>query len=128
MVFPLIIIMSFISLSFPQGNDLVDRTIVSDLKPTIIILNITKIAVEDSATGLTSITGTIQNNSTENVENLKVNVTLYDLENKTIRDTARFVSGPFTVYQPNSTERFSFLMSVEAFDHYRATAFGERVP
>lgn len=84
--------------------------------------------VGDSATGLTSITGTIQNNSTENVENMKVNVRLYDSENKTLRDTTRFISGPFTVYEPSSTERFSFLMSVEGFDHYKAAAFGERVP
>ena len=97
-------------------------------KPEIILLNITTIVLEGSTTGLTSITGTIENNSTENVENIKVNVTLYDSDNKTIRDTSRFVSGPFTVYEPNSKERFSFLMSVESFDHYRAAAYGELVP
>ena len=96
-------------------------------KPDIIILNITDMTAGDSATGLTSIAGTIENNSTENVENMKVSVTLYDSENKTLRDTCRFVSGPFTVYEPDSTERFSFLMSVEEFDHYKATALGERV-
>jgi len=69
--------MSSISLSFPQGNDPLDTTIVSNSKPNIVILNVTKITLEDSATGLTSITGAIQNNSTENVENMKVNVTLF---------------------------------------------------
>jgi hypothetical protein len=59
---------------------------------------------------------------------MKVNVTLYDSENKTLRDTSRFISGPFTIYEPNSTERFSFLMSVERFEHYKTTAFGEQVP
>ncbi|HET6588812.1 MAG: hypothetical protein AB7V56_02875 [Candidatus Nitrosocosmicus sp.] len=59
---------------------------------------------------------------------MKFNVTLYDSENKTLRDTSRFISGPFTIYEPNSTERFSFLMSVERFDHYKVTAFGEQVP
>jgi len=49
------------------------------------------------------------------------------LDNKTIRDTSRFVSGPFTVYEPNSTEGFSFLMSVDDFDHHRATAYAETV-
>lgn len=123
-----IITISLIHPSFSQGNDLLNTTVVSNSKPDIIILNLTNMKVGDSATGLTSITGTIQNNSTENVENMKVNVTLYDSENKTIRDTSRFISGPFTVYEPNSSERFSFLMSVERFDHYGAIAFGERVP
>lgn len=129
MVTPLIIILSWIPSSFPQSNDLLDTTAdVSNLKPDITILNITELTIGDSATGLTSITGVLQNNSTENVENMKVNVTLYDSENKILRDTSRFISGPFTIYEPNSTERFSFLMSVERFDHYKVTAFGEQVP
>ncbi|MGD9533868.1 MAG: FxLYD domain-containing protein [Candidatus Nitrosocosmicus sp.] len=99
----------------------------NSLRPEIIILNISELAVQNSTTGLTSVSGTIQNNSTEDIENLKVNVTLYDSHNKTIRDMTRFVSGPFTVYEPGSTERFSFLMSVEGFDHYTTTAYAERV-
>jgi hypothetical protein len=98
------------------------------LGPDVIILDIPNITVEESATGLTSITGTIQNNSTENVENIKIDVALLDADNNTIRDTSRFISGPFTVYQPNSTETFSFLMSVEEFDNYKAAAYAERVP
>jgi len=94
----------------------------------IIILNITDINLEDSTTGLTSITGTIQNNSTIDVQNIQIDVTLLDADNNIIRDTGRFVSGPFTVYQPNSTESFSFLMSAEYFDKYEAKAYGERVP
>lgn len=99
----------------------------NNLRPEVIILNLSELSVQSSTTGLTSVSGTVQNNSTESTENLKVNVTLYDSENKTMMDTTRFVSGPFTVYEPNSTDRFSFLMSVEGFDHYEATAFGERV-
>lgn len=100
----------------------------NSLRPEIIILNMSELAVQTSTTGLISVTETIQNNSTEDIENLKVNVTLYDSENKMIIDTTRYVSGPFTVYEPDSTERFSFLMSVAGFDHYKATGFGERVP
>ncbi|HET6589655.1 MAG TPA: FxLYD domain-containing protein [Candidatus Nitrosocosmicus sp.] len=118
MVTPLIIILSLIPSSFPQSSDLLDTTAdVFNLKPDITILNVTELTIGDSATGLTSITGVLQNNSTENVENMKVNVSLYDSENKILRDTSRFISGPFTIYEPNSTERFSFLMSVESFDH-----------
>lgn len=127
MVLPLLFYAPSIHSSFSQNNGNLTADSAAS-KPDIIILNTSSISLESSATGLTSITGTIQNNSTENVENMKVKVTLYGSDNKTIRDTSRFISGPFTVYEPNSTERFSFLMSVEAFDHYGATAYAERVP
>ncbi|HET6589701.1 MAG TPA: FxLYD domain-containing protein [Candidatus Nitrosocosmicus sp.] len=123
-VLPLLLTSSAI-LSFSQESG---KLTSNSLRPEITILNMSEISVQNSTTGLTSVSGTIQNNSTANAENLKVNVTLYDSDNKTIRDTTRFVSGPFTIYEPNSTERFSFLMSVERFDHYKATAFGEQVP
>jgi hypothetical protein len=103
--------------SFSQENENSD----------IIFLNITDINLENSTTGLTSLTGTIQNNSTADVENLQIDVALLDGDNNIIRDTSRFVSGPFTVYEPNSTETFSFLMSVEEFDNYEAIAYAEPV-
>ncbi len=110
------------SLSFAQLEDN-----LGDSQPSIIDIALLNMTLKSSTTGLASISGTVLNNSTENVENLKVDVILYDSENNTIRETSRFVTGPFTVYEPDSTERFSFLMSVEDFDHYSATAYGERV-
>ncbi len=112
----------FFSLSFAQPNDSLKSS-----QPSIIILSISDIALEDSATGLTSVTGTVLNNSTDKVDNIKVDVTLYDSDNKTIRETSRFVTGPFTVYEPGSVERFSFLMSIADFDHYTARAYADRV-
>jgi hypothetical protein len=123
-----IIVLPLLPTSTASFSQEIDRLTSNSLIPEIIILNMSELAVQNSTTGLTSVSGTIQNNSTANVENLKVNVTLYDSENKTLGDTTRFVSGPFTVYEPDSAERFSFLMSVEGFDHYEVTAFGERVP
>lgn len=110
-------------LSFAQ----IDNNLFTNTRPAIIILNITNITVGNSATGLTTVSGTIQNNSTYTVDNLKVNVTLFDKNNNVIRDTSRFVSGPFTTYEHNSTDSFSFLMSVQDFDHYSARAFAERI-
>jgi len=115
-----------VSTSSSQENENVTSIFTNSNSDTI-ILNITNINLEDSATGLTSVTGTIQNNSTIDVQNIQIDVTLLDTDNNVIRDTGRFVSGPFTVYQPNSTESFSFLMSVEEFDNYTATAYAERV-
>lgn len=127
LVFPLLNSVSSISSSYSQEGE---NSILSspDTGSGIVVLNIPDITVEESATGLTSVIGTVQNNSTENVVNIKINITLSDSENSIIRDTNRFVSGPFTVYQPNSTESFSFLMSAEEFDNYVAKAYAQRAP
>jgi hypothetical protein len=100
---------------------------LTNSQSNIILVSISNMSITDSATGLTSVTGNVLNNSTEDVMNIKVDVTLYDADNITIRETSRFVTGPFTVYEPGSIERFSFLMSVENFDHYAARAYAERV-
>ena len=112
--------------SFPLSLAQLEDNLESS-QPSIIYIALLNMTLTDSSTGLTSVTGTVINNSTENVENIKVNVVLYDSDNSEIRETSRFVTGPFTVYEPGSTERFSFLMSVEEFDHYNATAYAERV-
>ena len=112
----------FSSLSMGQISDVLPNS-----QPNVILLSISNMSITDSATGLTSVTGTVLNNSTENVMNIKVDVTLYDADNTTIRETSRFVTGPFTVYEPGSVERFSFLMSIDDFDHYTARAYAERV-
>ncbi|MDN5845549.1 MAG: hypothetical protein L0H53_04665 [Candidatus Nitrosocosmicus sp.] len=100
---------------------------LTNSQPNIILLSTSNISITDSATGLISVTGIVLNNSTENVMNIKFDVTLYDADNSTIRETSRFITGPFTVYEPGLVERFSFLMSVEDFDHYTAGAYAERV-
>ena len=120
------LLISFSSYFLSYAQEVASDTF-NNSQPEIIYLNLTRITLEDSATGLTSVAGAIQNNSTENVDNLKVNVILYDDTNSTLRETTRFVSGPFTVYEPNSTESFSFLISIEEFDHFGASAFAERI-
>ncbi len=112
----------FFPLSFAQLDDNLNSS-----QPSILIISISDMILEDSAKGLTSVTGNVLNKSTENVMNIKVDVTLYDADNITVRETSRFVTGPYTVYEPDSVERFSFLMSIEDFDHYTARAYAELV-
>jgi hypothetical protein len=120
--FSTLFLLIFSSLSMGQISDTLTNS-----QSNIILVSISNMSITDSATGLTSVTGNVLNNSTEDVMNIKVDVTLYDADNITIEETSRFVTGPFTVYEPGSMERFSFLMSVENFDHYAARAYAERV-
>ena len=90
-------------------------------------LAISNITLGDSPTGLISVNGIVFNNSTESVENIKVDVTLYDDNNNTIRDTSRFISSAFYIFEPGSTVNFNFLMSTGDFDHYTARAYADRI-
>jgi hypothetical protein len=110
----------FSSPSMGQNSD-----VLTNSQSNVILLSISNISITKSATGLTSVTGTVLNNSTENVMTIKIDVTLYDANNITIKETSRFISGPFTGYEPGSVQRFSFLMSTEDFDHYTARAYAE---
>lgn len=100
---------------------------ISISQSNTINLDISNITLGDSPTGLISINGIVFNNSTESVENIKVDVTLYDANNNTIRDTSRFISSAFYTFEPGSTVNFNFLMSTGDFDYYTARAYADRV-
>lgn len=106
--------------SFPSQAQVID----SDNRINLAISNIT---LGESATGLTSVNGVVLNNSTMDVENIQMDVVLYDVNNNTIQDTSRFITTPFTIVKPNSTETFEFLMLTEEYDRYGVKAYAERV-
>jgi hypothetical protein len=100
---------------------------VSISQSNTINLAISNITLGDSPTGLISVNGIVFNNSTESVENIKVDVTLYDANNNTIRDTSRFISSAFYIFDPGSNVTFNFLMSTGDFDYYTARAYADRI-
>lgn len=95
-------------------------------EPNKINLEISNITLGSSTTGLISVDGIVHNNSTENVANLQIDITIYDTNNNTIRETSRFISSPFTAYEPASTENFNFLLSIDEFHNYTANAYADR--
>ncbi len=100
---------------------------ISISQSNIINLAISNITVGGSPTGLISVNGIVFNNSTESVENIKLDVTLYDANNNTIRDTSRFISSAFYKFVPGSSVNFNFLMSTGDFDYYTARAYADRI-
>ena len=100
---------------------------ISISQSNTINLAISNITLGDSPTGLISINGVVFNNSTESVDNIKVEITLYDANNNTIRDTSRFISSAFYIFEPGSTVNFDFLMSTGDFNYYTARAYGDRI-
>lgn len=116
-VFPILLSSSFAQTSTNILNFELDLVEIS-------ILNFT---VNKSPSGFVSVTGTVQNNSTEVVDHILVNVIFYDTNNNIEKEFGRFVSGPFTVYDPNSIERFSFIIGKEDYEYYEAKAFANIV-
>ncbi len=100
---------------------------ISISQSNTINLDISNITLGDSPTGLISVNGIVFNNSTESVENIRVDVTLFDANNNTIRDTSRYISSAFYIFEPGSTVNFNFLMSTGDFDYYTARAYADRI-
>ncbi len=96
-------------------------------QPDSVKILISNLTINKSPSGFISVTGTLQNNSTEEIERIMVNVTFYDNNKNIEREISRYVSGPFTIYSPNSTERFSFIIGKVDYQHYEAKAFATRV-
>ena len=94
--------------------------------PDRVNLSISNISVIESPTGLTGIEGIVLNNSTENVKDVKVDIILFDPQNKTIEETTRSITSPLSTMEPGSTDVFSFLMSTEDFDRFDARLYGLR--
>jgi hypothetical protein len=110
---------------YPAQAQLSDDTLASS-DPSILNLAISNMTLGESATGLTSVNGIVINNSSENVENVKVDVTIYDTSNNVLRETSRFITNPFTIFEPSSTENFNFLMSAGDFHNYTAKAYADK--
>ncbi len=96
-------------------------------QPDSVKISISNLTINKSPSGFISVTGTLQNNSTEEIERIMVNVTFYDVNNNIEKEISRYISGPFTIYGPDSTERFSFIIGKVDFEYYEAKALATRV-
>lgn len=112
-------------LSFYTSHAQLTETLPSS-EPDIVNLAISNITLGASTTGLISVNGIVLNNSTHDVQNMGIDVTIYDADNNAIRETSRFISSPFTIYEPTSTINFDFLMSAGDFHNYTAYAYADR--
>ena len=105
-----------------------EQGMINSLSSTIINLELQEIEVGESPTGLISVKGTVINNSTFDVRDVKVLVELFDPKNTTVSDTSRFVTPPSSTFKPGYERDFYFFVSANNVDHYKITAEGEKIP
>lgn len=99
---------------------------ISKSQPKVISIFISNLKVFKSKSGLISVTGTVQNNSTDNVDHIKVVVTFYNADNNIKKEIGKFISGPYAIYEPEAIQKFSFIIiNPFDYDHYTARAQGD---
>ncbi len=77
-------------------------------------------------TGLIFVNGTVLNNSTYNVEDVKVDVKLFSKDNRLINGESRFVMPPESVLRTGSTQDFGFAVLAENAHYYNLSSYGDR--
>jgi hypothetical protein len=105
-----------------------EQGMINSLSSTIINLELREIEVGESPTGLISVKGTVINNSTFDVRDVKVLAELFDPKNTTVSETSRFVTPPSSTFKPSYERDFYFFVSANNVDHYKITAEGEKIP
>lgn len=105
-----------------------EQGMINSLSSTIINLELREIEVGESPTGLISVKGTVINNSTFDVRDVKVLVELFDPKNTTVSEASRFVTPPSSSFKPGYERDFYFFVSANNVDHYKITAEGEKIP
>jgi len=104
-----------------------EQGMINSLSSTIINLELREIEVGESPTGLISVKGTVINNSTFDVRDVKVLVELFDPKNTTVSEASRFVTPPSSSFKPGYERDFYFFVSANNVDHYKITAEGEKI-
>ncbi len=112
---------------FPYFTISQEQGAINTFTNSPIYLNIDKIFVGNSPTGLISVKGVVHNNSTSNIENVKVKIKLLGVNNDLSTETVRFVTPPSFAIKPGDERNFDFLISANNFNSYNITAYGDKI-
>lgn len=117
----------FFGILFSHFTEAQEQGTINTLTNTLNYLNIDKISVGSSPTGLISVKGVVHNNSTANMVNIKVKVRLFGSNNNLVAETVRFVIPPSFTFKPGYERNFDILISASNVNHYNITAYGYKM-
>lgn len=112
---------------FPMLVESQEQGTLNTFDDVKLYLKIDEISVGDSPTGLISVEGTVHNNSTENIINVKIKVELLNANNGLVAEAERFITPPSSIFKPGYERQFDFLVTARNVDHYNITAYGDKV-
>jgi hypothetical protein len=81
-------------------------------KPSKISLKIENLKINKGPTGAIDVTGKVRNNSTKNVQDVKLTASYYDDTNSLLGKTVKFLSNPSENIKPNGIKDFNFVETV----------------
>jgi hypothetical protein len=90
-------------------------------------LSISELSVGLTDVGNISVSGIVVNNSTNNVEDVIVNVLLFDRNNELIKQDNRFVTPPSAILERGEEQEFRFFLIAENTYSYNVSSFGSKV-
>jgi hypothetical protein len=81
-------------------------------KPSKMFLKIEDLKINKGPTGAIDVTGKVRNNSTKNVQDIKLTASYYDDTNSLLGKTVKFLSNPSENVKPNGVKDFNFVETV----------------
>jgi len=81
-------------------------------KPSKIFLKIENLKINKGPTGAIDVTGKVRNNSTKNVQDVKLTASYYDNTNSLLGKTVKFLSNPSENIKPNGIKDFNYVETV----------------
>ena len=81
-------------------------------KPSKIFLKIENLKIKKGPTSAIDVTGKVRNNSTKNVQDVKLTAAYYDDTNSLLGKTVKFLSNPAENFKPNGIKDFNFVETV----------------
>ena len=100
--------------SFLLAQNLVGDYVVNAAtgKPSKMFLKIEDLKINKGPTGAIDVTGKVRNNSTKNVQDIKLTASYYDDTNSLLGKTVKFLSNPSENVKPNGVKDFNFVETV----------------
>jgi hypothetical protein len=112
---------------FPVLVESQEQGTLNTFEDAKLYLKIDEISVGDSPTGLISVKGTVHNNSTENIINVKIKVELLNANDGLVAEAERFITPPSSIFKPGYERQFDFFVTARNVDHYNIIAYGDKV-
>ena len=81
-------------------------------KPSKIFLKIENFKIKKGPASSIDVTGKVGNNSTKNVQDVKLTASYYDDTNSLLTKTVKFLSNPSENFKPNGIKNFDFVETV----------------
>jgi hypothetical protein len=100
--------------SFLLAQNLVGDYIVNAAtgKPSKMFLKIEDLKINKGVYNNIDVTGKVRNNSTKNVQDIKLTASYYDDTNSLLGKTVKFLSNPSENVKPNGVKDFNFVETV----------------